>query len=331
VTVRPLRWGVLGAAAIARQAVLPAIQAAGGEVVALASRDPRRGRRLAADFGIPLLCSQYQALLESDLDAVYIPLPNSLHLPWTLRAMAAGKHVLCEKPLTLNAAEARQMVRAAKSHQVVLTEAVMYRYHPRWALVRQLVAEGRLGHLRHLQGSFTFTLRPPPDIRWKSALGGGALYDLGSYLVSACRWLAGEPQRVLARARNRHGVDSDGSVLLEFAGAGGPLSAELAYSFEAAEHQSLELIGSDASLTIPKPFTAWRGEAIPVRLRSVPTGSEESIPTPAADPYLEMVSAFTAAVREGLPLSTDAHDGELGLRVLEACQRSLVSQSWERP
>ncbi len=330
-TQAPLRWGVLGAADIAQKAVIPAIQAAGGQLTALASRDPERGQELARAFRIEQLFLDYQELVETDLDVVYIPLPNSLHLPWTLRAAAAGKHVLCEKPLALTASEAVQMREAAEAGGVVVLEATMYRYHPRWQTVRELVDQGAVGRLRHLQGSFCFPLGPPPNIRWERDLGGGALYDVGSYLVSACRWLAGEPTRVLARAEVRHGVDSDGSLLLEFQSPHGPLSAELAFSFEAAEHQRLELVGTRGSLLIPRPFTAWRDEEVPLWLSRDPTAPREEIPTPAADPYREMVEAFTSRVRGGAQLSTEATDAELGLRVLDAAHRSLISATWERP
>lgn len=328
-TAARLRWGVLGAADIANKAVIPAILGAGGELVALASRDPKRGREMAARFEIPQLCPSYEALLEVDLDAVYIPLPNSLHRSWTLRAVAAGRHVLCEKPLALTAAEAMEMRGAAAKAGVVLAEAVMYRYHPRWQLIRELVADGNLGSLRHLQGTFTFPLGPEPGIRWEPSLGGGALYDVGSYLVNACRWLVGEPTRVLARADLTHGVVSDGSMLLEFETPRGPTSAELAYSFESAEHQQLELIGTEASLTIPKPFTAWHKEAIPLWMSPTPGGTSRRIPTPAADPYQKMVSAFTARVGGGALLPTEADDAELNLRVLDAGHRSQVSGVWE--
>ncbi|MGH7642701.1 MAG: Gfo/Idh/MocA family protein [Candidatus Dormibacteria bacterium] len=326
-----LRWGVLGAAAIAGQAVIPAILAAEGQVAALASRDQERGRELSSRFSIPLLFRTYQELVEAELDAVYIPLPNSLHLPWSLQAMAAGKHVLCEKPLALSAAEARQLGAAAHDRGVVLAEAVMYRHHPRWQTVRQLITSGELGRPRHLQGSFTFPLDPAPNIRWEAELGGGALYDVGSYLVSASRWLFGEPTRVLARQELWHGVDRDGSMLLEFGGADGPISAELAFSFAAAEHQQLEVIGTEGSLLVPAPFTAWRGEEIPLWLRRGPVGAAQAVATSAADPYQEMVLAFTARVRGGPPLPTTPKDSELGLRVLDAARRSVVEGAWARP
>jgi predicted dehydrogenase len=193
------------------------------------------------------------------------------------------------------------MVQAAEEHEVVLAEAVMYRYHPRWQVVHQTIAQGRVGQIRHLRGTFSFSLGPPPDIRWEEDLGGGALYDLGSYLLNACRWLAGEPDRVLGRAHVAHGVDGDGSLLLEFPAPDGPVSAELAFSFEAAEHQVFEVIGTEGSLLIPKPFTAWRGEAIPLWLSEAAGEPARPIQTPAA---------------------------ERGLRLLDAARQSIFSQSW---
>jgi predicted dehydrogenase len=319
---------VLGAADIAQRAVIPAILDAGDQIAAVASRNPQRSRLLAAEFGLEQDGLTYQELVESNVDAIYIPLPNSLHLTWTLRALAAGKHVLCEKPLALTAAEGREMVQAAEEHEVVLAEAVMYRYHPRWQVVHQTIAQGRVGQIRHLRGTFSFSLGPPPDIRWEEDLGGGALYDLGSYLLNACRWLAGEPDRVLGRAHVAHGVDGDGSLLLEFPAPDGPVSAELAFSFEAAEHQVFEVIGKEGSLLIPKPFTAWRGEAIPLWLSEAAGEPARPIQTPAADPYTEMVRAFRSRVHGGPELLLAPRDSERGLRLLDAARQSIFSQSW---
>lgn len=328
---RPLRWGVLGAADIARKAVLPAIRGAGGELVALASRDLGRARSLAQEFAIPQPLGDYDALLEAEIDAVYIPLPNSLHREWTLRSLAFGRHVLCEKPLGLSRAEALEMGEAAKLQGLVLAEALMYRHHPRWATIRSLLSAGRLGELRHIQGSFSFSLDTGPDIRWQKQLGGGALLDLGSYLVSAARWLAGEPRRVLARSRLRGGVDSQGSLLLEFGAPGEEVDASLSFGFQAVEHQQLLLIGTEAALLIPKPFTAWRGESLPLELQTAPGRAPELIPTVAADPYQEMALNFSQAVHSGSAPATGWEDAALNLAVLDACHRSLRSGAWERP
>jgi len=330
VTRAPLRWGILGAADIAQKALIPAILGAGDTVVAIASRDRERALEMASGFGVAEVAT-YLELIEAELDAVYIPLPNSLHQHWTLRAVAAGKHVLCEKPLALTAAQAQSMRQVAQERGVVLAEAVMYRYHPRWKLVHQAISQGGVGNLRHLRGTFSFDLAPPPDIRWQVELGGGALYDLGSYLVSACRWLAGEPTRVLARQHTIHGVDGDGSMLLEFPSAGGPVSAELSYGFMAAEHQVLEVVGTHGSLLVPKPFTAWRHESIPLWLTTSRDQSAQPIATPEADPYREMVVAFGERVRGGAGLLCDPADSESGLLVLDAARRSIASGSWEQP
>ncbi len=328
---RPLRWGVLGAAWIARRALLPALRAAGDEVVALASSRPAAGRALAAEFEIPYFFERYEAVLEIPLDAVYVPLPNSLHRGWTLAALEAGKHVLCEKPLALSALEAEEMGRAAARRGLALAEAVMYRYHPRWQVVHRALRQGRLGQLRHLQGRFTFPLAEGANPRWEADLGGGALLDVGSYLINASRWLAGEPGRVLARGFERHGVDSDDSILLEFRGPGCPAAAELACGFDATESQELVLVGTEGTLRVPKPFTAWTGEEIPLELERQLGGPVELLPTPAADPYQLMVEAFGRSVRDGTPLPTGARDGERNLRVLDACRRSMATAAWERP
>ena len=330
-TGRGLRWGVLGAARIAAQAVVPAILAAGDEVRVLGCRDLGRGRETAAQLGIPNAVEGYRRVLEEDLDAIYIPLPNSLHLRWVLAALASGKHVLCEKPLGLTAQEAVEMGAAAERCHLVLAEAVMYRYHPRWQLVMGLLRQGRLGSLRQIAGGFSFQLRPPPDVRWERDLGGGALYDVGSYLINASRWMAGrEPQRAVALAVPRHVVDESTTMLLEFPALEGkePTAAALGCSFAAAESQWLRVEGDQAVMFIPKPFTAWHGEPLPIFLDG-PLGPER-LASAAADPYLEMVLEFGRAVESGEPAGTTASDAAGTLGVVEACQRSWVTGSWQK-
>ncbi len=311
--------------------MIPAILAAGGTVSVLASRDRERARELAERYAIARVVGSYKAALGRDVDAVYIPLPNSLHKPWTLLALKAGKHVLCEKPLALTGDEAAEMGAAAVRAGLVLAEAVMYRYHPRWAQIRGLLERGRIGRLRHIQGTFMFQLREPPEVRWERELGGGALLDIGSYLINVSRWLAGsDPSAVVARLVERRGVDETAEFTLDFSAGDHPVGAQLLCSFAAAEHQSLELIGTDAALTIPKPFTAWRGEAVPVLLEPGSGEPAKSIPTSSADPYQEMAAAFTAAVRKGTPVLTGARQAEGTLKVIEACRRSHQSGAWER-
>jgi D-xylose 1-dehydrogenase (NADP+, D-xylono-1,5-lactone-forming) len=241
---------VLGAAGIASGAVLPAITASrNGRVVAIASRDPGRARNLADAHPGSKAADTYEALLaDPEVDAVYIPLVNSVHKKWTLRALAANKHVLCEKPLAMNAAEAEEMAVAAKSARKLLMEAFMYRFHPR---TRRFVIE--LQDPMYVQASFGFTVKEPSDFRLQAQLGGGALLDVGCYGVSVARWILGEPSNVLARSRMAGGVDMTTSALLQF--PGGQTAAVWA-SFESPEEQSLTVVAREDVYRLDRPFSS---------------------------------------------------------------------------
>ena len=313
----------MGAARIARAAVVPAIRAAGGEVVAVGSRDPERAEKMARELGIPQAYPTYEAVLESPLDCIYLPLPNSLHLEWAVRALAAGKHVLCEKPLALSADEALAMDRAARRHGGVLAEALMYRYHPRWEEALRLLRSGVIGEPRHVAGSFAFPLVPGDDYRWHAELGGGALYDVGTYLISASRQVFGvEPLRVLARARLREGVDVRCDLLLDFGELG---AAALGCGFDRGESQWLRVEGADGALRIPLPFTAWTGQQVPLYLERSPAGPGKRIETSAADPYREMADHFMRTVRTRGQPRTSAREASANLAVLDACRSSMES------
>jgi xylose dehydrogenase (NAD/NADP) len=304
---------------------VPAIRAAGGEVVAVGSRDLERAQKMAGEMGIPQAHPNYEAVLAAAVDCIYLPLPNSLHLPWTERALAAGKHVLCEKPLALSADEALAMGRAAHRHGRVLAEALMYRYHPRWREALRLLRSGVIGEPQHVAGSFAFPLAPGADYRWRAELGGGALYDVGSYLVSASRQVFGaEPLRVMALARSRGGVDVRCDVQLDFGERG---SAALGCAFERGESQWLRVEGEEGSLQVPLPFTAWIGQQVPLYLERSPGLAAERIETPAADPYREMVEHFMRKVRSSEQPLTSAREAAANLAVLDACRSSLESGS----
>ena len=313
----------MGAARIAWAAVVPAIRAAGGEVVAVGSRDPERAEKMARELGIPQAYPTYEAVLESPLDCIYLPLPNSLHLEWAVRALAAGKHVLCEKPLALSADEALAMDRAARRHGGVLAEALMYRYHPRWEEALRLLRSGVIGEPRHVAGSFAFPLVPGDDYRWHAELGGGALYDVGTYLISASRQVFGaEPLRVLARVRLREGVDVRCDLLLDFGELG---SAALGCGFDRGESQWLRVEGADGALRIPLPFTAWTGQQVPLYLERSPAGPGKRIETSAADPYREMADHFMRTVRTREQPRTSAREAAANLAVMDACRSSMES------
>jgi xylose dehydrogenase (NAD/NADP) len=280
---------VLGAAWIAGRAVLPALrEAAGAEPLAIASRDGARAREMAERHGVPRVHTDYAALLaDPDVEVVYVPLPNSLHLPWTLRALAAGKHVLCEKPLALNAAEGAEMAEAARSAGRLLMEAVMYRFHPR---MRALVASLAGAEIRHVYASFGFGIRSPGNYRLKPDLGGGALLDIGFYVADVARWLLGDPERVEAVIR-RAAVDMTCSAVLGFPGGA---QASLFASFESPQYQELVVVCADRVERVHEPFTAWRDPD---------------------DSYRLMVEAFSAAVRDGgpSPLSVESSVANLAL------------------
>ena len=288
---RPLRWGILGAAWIADRAVIPALQAAAGcELVAIASRDQERAGAIARRHEVGRVHRGYQQLLEDpEVDAVYLPLANSLHREWTLRALAAGKHVLCEKPLATNEAEAQEMAAAAGAAGLLLMEAAMYRFHPR---MRELVASVARERIRHLYSSFGFTIRTAGNYRLEPELGGGALLDVGFYVADVARWLLGEPERVEAIVREDR-VDMSCSALLGFPEGA---QASLFCSFESPEVQELIVISDERVLQVQRPFSAWRDPD---------------------DPYQLMVEEFSRAAQAGEPAPLAVEGSIANLRLLD--------------
>jgi predicted dehydrogenase len=232
--------------------------------------------------------ASYQAVLEDpEVGAVYIPLVNSLHKDWTLRALAAGKHVLCEKPLAMSATEAEEMAEAARVSGRLLMEGFMYRFHPRMLQFRD-----RLDRPRHVHAAFSFRLRSPGNYRLQAELGGGALYDTGCYCVDVARWILGEPEDVVSVA-HVDGVDMSLAAALSFGGGG---QATLWASFEAPEHQELVVVGEGETSRLDRPFTSWRDPD---------------------DPYRLMVEAFAEAVLSGSPAPLPVENSIANLRVLD--------------
>jgi predicted dehydrogenase len=249
-----LRWGILGTARINRR-LLPAFRASvRGEVRAVASRDASRAEQYARDQGIPVAHTGYQALLDDErIDAVYISLPNSDHVPWTLAAIAAGKHVLCEKPLALDPADVDRIATAALGARVVVEEGFMYRHEPQTAEIVALVQSGAIGAVRAIVSGFTFTIDGPANIRLDPTLGGGSLWDVGCYPVTFAQLIAGhEPKMVFGTAHwHASGVDEEFMGLLAF---GGGLSASIYSGFRTPYRTWLEILGTEGTLTVPNPF-----------------------------------------------------------------------------
>ncbi len=249
------RWGILSTAKIARNAMIPALkESTMAEVTAVASRDGDHARTFADALGIPKAYQGYEALLaDTEIDAVYIPLPNHLHKEWTVRAAQAGKHILCEKPLALNTTECEEMITAAANSGVALMEAFMYRYHPRILAARGMVHEGVVGTLKTIESAFTFKLTDPTNIRMSADMGGGALMDVGCYCVNLSRLMAGrEPVAVHARAHwAPTGVDDQMVGILDF---GDGLMAHFDCGINQESRQRCILAGSDGYLELPTTF-----------------------------------------------------------------------------
>jgi predicted dehydrogenase len=321
-----LRWGIVSTANIGVRKVIPATQQARRcDVVAIASRDGERAARAAGELGIPRAHGAYEALLaDPEVDAVYIPLPNNDHAAWTIAAARAGKHVLCEKPLAMTAAEAERMVEACASEGIVLMEAFMYRLHPSWEAVRDLVASGRIGRLRAVQSWFSYYNDDPRNIRNLPELGGGALYDIGCYCINLSRMLfGGEPTRVEASlTRDETGTDVLTSALLAF----GEDVATFACSTRAEPDQRVHIYGTEGRISIGIPFNIPpdRRAEITVTSGGDPPVSpdSETLTFPASDMYTIQAERFANAALDGEPPPISPDDAVGNLRVIEAVFRA---------
>jgi D-xylose 1-dehydrogenase (NADP+, D-xylono-1,5-lactone-forming) len=311
-----LRWGVLGAANIARKQVVPAIQASqSGRVVAIASRERARAEEAARDLAIDTVFDSYESLLASDsVDAVYVPLPNSEHRRWAIAAAEAGKHVLCEKPIALNADEAEEIVAAADRAGVVLAEAFMYRHHPLVGKVLELLRSGAIGELRVVRSTFTFNLNREQDIRRVRELGGGALMDVGCYCVNLARLVTGqEPADVAAVAEyGPSGTDESLAGVLRF---GDGVIAAFDCSFRAAGGSSYELLGTAGKIWVRQGFKPERDEEGEIQLTQ--NGEISRIFTEAVDQYTLMVDDFARAVAGQRAHPFPPADAVANMRVLD--------------
>jgi dTDP-3,4-didehydro-2,6-dideoxy-alpha-D-glucose 3-reductase len=293
----PVRFGVLGCSSIAWRRTLPALRSHPDTTVTwVASRDPEKAKRFAAEFDCR--ATDYDGLLErDDVDAVYLPLPPSLHLHWGARALRAGKHLLAEKPLAASGADAAELVRLAAAHRLVLRENFMFLHHSQHATVRRLVAEGRLGELRSLHASFCIPPLPDSDIRYAPALGGGALLDVGVYPLRTALLFLGGGLRVAGaslRLDPARGVDVGGQALL-VSPAGVPASVE--FGFQHAYGSRYTLWGSSARLVLGRAYTPAPGWQPVLRIEE--QDHVEEITLPADHQFERSVGAFAAAVRAG--------------------------------
>ena len=330
-----VRWGVLGAANIAVAKVIPAMmRSTRSRVVAIASRDQSKAAAAAKTLGIPRAHGSYEALLaDPEVDAVYNPLPNHLHVPWSIRAAQAGKHVLCEKPIALSAAQAEELRTARDRTGVLIGEAFMVRAHPQWLEARRLVESGSIGPLRLVSGHFSYYRRDPHDIRSRPEFGGGALMDIGCYPITISRWMfAAEPIEVIAQIERdpEFGVDRLASALLRFAAG----QAVFACSGQLVPFQRMEIFGTTGRIQVEIPFNAPpdRPCRIVVDDGSALGGlSAKAIEFPTVDQYTVQADQFSAAIqgRGTIPVSID--DAVANMAVIDALFRSADSGRWEAP
>jgi predicted dehydrogenase len=330
---KKVRWGVLGVARIATNKVIPAMQkGVWSRIDAIASRDAARSRDAAAALKIPKPYASYEDLLaDPDIDAVYIPLPNHLHVPWTVRAAEAGKHVLCEKPIALTASEAEQLIEVRRRTGVLIEEAFMVRTHPQWLRVVDIVGSGRIGPVRSITGTFSYFNDDAGNVRNVSAYGGGALLDIGCYLVNTARMIFGqEPRRVCALTEQDpvFGVDRLSSMLLDFPGgqAIGTCGTQLAAG------QGVAILGTLGRIEIEIPFNAPpdRPSRLFVEGRTTSgTPSRECIETAVCDQYTIQGDLFSEAVRRGTPVPYPLEDSIRNLRVIDALFQSAKTNGWQ--
>jgi predicted dehydrogenase len=324
-------WGVLGTSKINNKVVPPMHRAPHCRVKGIASRDIENAREAAAKYGLSTAYGSYEALLaDAEIDAVYIPLPNHLHVEWVIKAVEAGKHVLCEKPLGLDAAQAQRLIAARDQSGRYIQEAFMVRTHPQWLKARALIEEGAIGELRAVTGGFTYYNTNPADIRNQRAFGGGGLLDIGCYPITTSRFVIGrEPLRVVSMLERDPAFDVDrlGSVLMDFGG----VQASFFYSTQIHNYQRMQFHGTTGRVEIEIPFNAPTDR--PTRLfvseRSASGAtSERTIEIPVCDQYGIAAQVFAQAILSGGEQAIPLEDAVANMRVIDAVFESARAGAW---
>lgn len=326
--MQKLRWGVLSTANIGRTKVIPAIQSSQySEVIAICSRSQASAEEAAGECGIERTYGSYEALLaDPDIDVIYNPLPNHMHVPWSVKALEAGKHVLCEKPLGLNAADLTPLLEAAQQYpQLKVMEAFMYRFHPQWKKAHELVTDGSIGQLRTIHSHFSYNNREPENIRNIALMGGGALMDIGCYCISVARHLFGsEPLRVLAQITPYAGYEVDCFVsgILEFADGSSTFTA----STKIENDQYVKASGEAGSVIIPLPFSPIADTETEIFLQR--DRQSEKFAIAGSDHYREMADAFALSILNDQPVPTPLSDALANMTIIDALFASAKNQQW---
>ena len=331
--MRRVKWGILGVAQIATEKVIPAMQRGERcEIAAIASRDGARAAAAAQALGIAKAYDSYEALLsDPEIEAVYNPLPNELHVPWTEKALAAGKHVLCEKPIALDAVEAERLIAAREKSGKLLAEAFMVRFHPQWRRAREVARSGEIGDVRSVQTMFAYHLLDADNIRNRPP-GGGGLYDIGCYAILTARFLFGEePKRAVATLDldPNFGTDRLASALIEF-----PSGRTLTFTAatQVAPFQRVSIAGTAGRVEIPIPFNPPIDREMRITIDSgldLVGGGARVESFPICDQYTLQGDAFSRAVLGEVEWEFPIEDAIANMRVIDACFRSARSGQWQ--
>ncbi len=329
--MRTVSWGILSTAKIAIEKVIPGMQKGRFcRITGLASRDLTKAQASAALLHIPKTYGSYEALLaDPDIEAVYIPLPNHLHVDWSIKALEAGKHVLCEKPIGMDAADAERLQKASGERpQLSIMEAFMYRHHPQWVKARQLAAEGQIGQLRTIQSFFSYHNLDPTNIRNKPEYGGGGLMDIGCYCISLARFLFDtEPTRIFGAVEYDPAlkVDRLASGVLDF-GAG---TATFTCATQLTPYQRVLVFGTEGSVEIEIPFNAPTEK--PCRIWHRRGSDLREISFDSCDQYTIQGDLFSEAVLKGAPVPTPLDDAVANMKAIDAVFASGRSGTWQNP
>lgn len=333
--MKPVRWGILSTAKIGLQKVIPAMQRSETcEIRAIASRDLSAAQAAARALGIPVAYGSYDELLaDGEIEAIYNPLPNHLHVPLSIRAAEAGKHVLCEKPIALDANEARTLIEARDRTGVLIQEAFMVRYHPQWLRVRELVRNGRIGTLRSVQGFFSYNNRDPKNIRNMADIGGGGLYDIGCYPITGARFVfEDEPARVMGLIERdpEWGIDRLTSAILEFPGG----HATFTCSTQIVPYQRIHFFGTAGRIEVEIPFNAPPDRPCRIFIddgKQLGNAGVQVEELPTTDQYTVQGEVISGAIRSGEPLEFPLENALDGMRIIDAVFRSAKTGHWELP
>jgi predicted dehydrogenase len=332
---KKVRWGILSTAGIATRKAIPGMQKSDWvEVTAIASRDRRKAEDAASALGIPKAYGSYEELLaDPEIEAVYNPLPNQLHVPWSIKAAEAGKHVLCEKPLSVTVAEAKSLLAVQERTGVIIAEGFMVHGHPQWLRAHDLIGEGRIGNLRSIQGVFSYFNTDPANIRNVPEYGGGSLMDIGCYPIHTSRWMFGEePVRVMGLFDSdpQFKVDRLTSAVLEFPSG----HAVFTCSMQLVYHQQMQLLGTRGRIEMAMPFTPPPDRPSHILIDDGRDLAGSGICTetfPPCNQFTIQCDAFSRAVREGAGVPVPLTDAIKNMAVIEAIVRSGQSGRWEKP